>query len=136
MCRVLIYKVFTVNLNGRNLYVQQISIHISKFLKITIKSTLFDMMFSAKVAVEAKISVLKHQINFLENNYIYTDMKSKTEEMRIQIKKLECEQECEKTRRHITQNLVFFRTTNFPKKYIPLKNLGFFCRFLLTRYSI
>ena len=73
------------------------------------------MMFSAKVAVEAKISVLKHQINFLENNYIYTDMKSKTEEMRIQIKKLECEQECEKTRRHITQNLVFSGPPIFPR---------------------
>ena len=128
MCRVLKYKVFIVNLNGRKLYVQQVSMHISKILKITkiaesIKSTLFDTMFSAKVAVDAKISVLKHQINFLENSYIYTDIKSKTEEMRIQIKKLECEQECEKIR-HITQNLVLFRTTNFPKRSTS-KNLGF-----------
>ena len=128
MCRVLKYKVFIVNLNGRKLYVQQVSMHISKFLKITkiaesIKSTLFDMMFSAKVAVEAKISVLKHQINFLENSYIYTDMKSKTEEMRIQVKKLECEQECEKIS-HITQNFFLFRATNFPKRYTS-ENLGF-----------
>ena len=79
------------------------------------------MMLTAKIAVEVEILVWKHKLKSLEwqlenSKAIGKDMlKVKIDKIQNQIKKNECEHQCEYTDQQ-TQNSFLFRTTNIPMK--------------------